>query len=251
MPFEYSEILELSPLGIVVCDDHQRILWCNSRFLEDTCFDEKAVIGCLYASLPLEAIDKKAQLVQQFDDTSKNAKQYRYWQAELTKGEGVSVHYFALNREPSQSSVNSIKLPKRPNWVEFLEYEVSRSRRYDNPLCLLKLHILIDHRPDDLEEQAVWQTVKDTLSDELRWADMIGNTREGSFLMVLPETPPSSLDQLKKKISTAVQSQLKFLCPQLTANVVFGSSTWEKHDDGQKMLQRARTALVEELEKIM
>jgi GGDEF domain-containing protein len=251
MHIDNNEILDLSPLGILFADSEQRINWCNQRFLEDTKLNKENVVGHLLAALPMEAIDKKTHLVQLFDKESSSALKFQYWRKESTSAEKGTLHYFALDRDATSkpSKLAMAKIPKRPSWVEFLDYEVSRSRRYDNPLCVLKLHIIIDHIPAELEEDDIKQAIKDTLQDELRWADMIGNTSRGSFLMVLPETPNSALEQLKGKISTAVEGQLKALSSEICYHIVFGSAYWKKHDDSNRLLKRARENLVIELEK--
>ncbi len=249
MPFKKSEVYQMSPLGVLICDSEQRVLSVNDRFLTDTGLVESDIVGNLYESLPLEAIDKHAHIVQLFD-ASNNAKKFSYWQAELPGNEGTTAHYFTLERDKvtNHPYVDGSNLPKRANWVEFLDYEVSRSRRYDNPLSLLKLHIIIYDNPENIDDKIIGQAVKDTLMDELRWADMIGNTNQGSYLMVLPETPESALSHLKQKILTAITSQMKFLSSDIKSDVVFGSANWRKHDDSHKMLKKARENLVEALE---
>ena len=195
MQFEYSEMLELSPLGVIITNADQRIQWCNNKFLQDFGLQESAVVNQLYASLPIEAVDNQSHLVQQFDDSSKYVKQYRYWQA--ISGSNA-FHYFAKVRSNASKLelIQAANLPKRPNWVEFLDYEVSRSRRYNNPLSVLKLQVTTDNQPQNINDDSVNQVVKDALMDELRWADMIGNTNKGSFLIVLAETPLSAIELL-------------------------------------------------------
>ncbi len=252
MQIEQSEILEQSPLGVLVCDSDQRVLWSNNRFNVETGLNQQDIIGRLYASIPLEAIDKYAHLVQLFDDNSKNPKKFAYWQANLRDPAGAVAHYFALERDQTtkHAYADGSKLPKRASWLEFLDYEVSRSRRYDNPLSLLKLHVLLTNKPDNITDMIICQTIKDTLMDVLRWADMIGNTSQDCYLMVLPETPYNALKQLENKISAAIETQLKCLSADLKCQIIFGSAHWQKHDDGQKMLKRARENLVENLEHI-
>jgi len=250
MQLEHSEILELSPLGVIITNTDQRIEWCNSKFLQDFGLQKIDVINQLYASLPIEAVDNKAHLVQQFDDSSKYAKQYRYWQA--ISG-NKTIHYFALvrNNATKLELLQAAKLPKRPNWVEFLDYEVSRSRRYNNPLSVLKLQVIIDNQPQDIDDESVNQAIKDALMDELRWADMIGNTNKGSFLMVLPETPLSAIELLIQKITSAISTEIKALSKDIKPQILFGYSEWQKHDDSNKLLTRARVNLVNELEKTL
>lgn len=252
MQIEQSEILEQSPLGVLICDSDHRVLWGNNRFTLETGLAQQDIVGRLYASLPLEAIDKHAHIVQLFDDNSKNPKRFAYWQANLKDPEGSVAHYFALERDQvaKHAYADGSKLPKRASWVEFLDYEVSRSRRYDNPLSLLKLHVLLLDKPESIADETISQTIRDTLMDVLRWADMIGNTSLDGYLMVLPETPNSALEQLESKISAAIETQLNFLSTDLNCHIVFGSAHWQKHDDSQKMLKRAREKLVDNLEKI-
>ena len=251
MQLDQVNILEKSPLGVVVVDAEQRIVWCNERFLVDAKLEAKKVVGQLLAALPMEAIDKETHIVQQFNESNTPSQKYQYWQSETDTPAGGTIHYFTLERDANSklNKYNISKLPKRPNWVEFLDYEVSRSRRYDNPLCVLKLHIIINHKPQELEGDEIRQTIRDTLLDELRWADMIGNTSRGSFLMVLPETPNSALEKLKTKISSAVQGQIKSLSESIDCQIVFGSAYWQKHDDSARLLRRARENLVSELEQ--
>lgn len=257
MLFEPSELLEKSPLGIVVSDHHERILWCNARFLEETRLDEEAVINKLYPSLPLEAIDRKNQLVQLFSDKSDSKIRFQYWQQSLVEPFACRVHYFAKERKTgaritlAESKLGNISLPKRISWVEFLDYEVSRSRRYNNPLSILKLHILILDIPDSTEQTALEQLIKDTLMDELRWADMIGHTEQGSYLMILPETPVEALVSLEQKLQQAIKKQITRFDEQIQYRLVFGKAYWQKNDDSQYLLKRARLDLVDKLEKLL
>ncbi len=249
MTISSTELLSLSPLGIVISDLKGRITWCNDLFTERTGLKKNIVEGQVFASLPFETIDKEGFQVQQFDSSVHNAARYHYWLAKHPDGNS-NIHYYMLD----QSSISRIaklsraKLPKRPDWTQFLDYEISRSRRYDNPLCILKLQLLTENNPDDLSETTIYQSVKDTLLDCLRWADMISESKQGGFLMVLPETPLSSVTQLESKLSTSILSQLRFLSPYFKAKVIFGHSHWQKHDDAQKLIAKARSRLVENLE---
>jgi len=252
MSFDPSELLELSPLGILVCDPTQRIEWCNSRFINEMKLNQQDIIGHLYASLPIEAINKQGNIVQLFNQSENTTKKFYYWQACLSKPTGSVVHYFALENSNHTQVLNieSTKLPKRSNWLEFLDYEVSRSRRYDNPLSLLKSHVIITKKPNYLSDENIHQVIKNTLMGELRWADMVGNTQHDSYLMVLPETPKEALIILKNKILDAITTQLAILSPDIESIVAFGSAHWQKHDDSKNMLNRAREDLVVYLEKL-
>ncbi len=252
MQYNASDILEKSPLGYVICDPQQRILDCNQTFLDLMQLDKDRLLGQLYASLPLEQVDKKGHIVEKFSENGLRNRRFHYWNRELQSDPTVSIHYFVSVIEDVKSDqLHSVKLPKRASWIEFLDYEVSRSRRYANPLSLLKLQVILNNQPADIDEDTICQTVKDTLMDELRWADMIGNTSRGSYLMVLPETPFEALEQLQQKIADAICRQIKQLSEQIDCQVVFGSAHWQKLDDSEKLLKRAREKLVEALEALL
>ena len=249
MTIQSSELLEHSPMGILVCDLDGRIDWCNDIFFSITGLKNDAVVGQLFAALPFESTDNQGFQVQLFDKSVNSKTKFLYWHA-LTSNKSQTIHYYAIDRQNTDSTakLNHTELSKRPNWVEYLNYEVSRSRRYDNPLCILKLQILAQTNPDELGDQTINQTVKDSLIDGLRWADMMSMTRSGGFLMVLPETPVSSIESLADKLSSSIESQLKLLSSNFEYRLFFGHSCWQKHDDAQLLLARARSDLVEKME---
>lgn len=257
MSLDQSEILEKSPLCIVICNKDQRVTWCNERFLKETQLPDKSVVGQLFQALPIDCIDNNAQQKQLFTGNGHDNIKFQYWQENLEEPSGGTAHYFTRERGVSDkvtqliAKVSACKLPKRANWVEFLDYEVSRSRRYDNPLSILKLHMLILSKPDNVHEETIHQTIKDTLMDVLRWADMIGHTDHGTYLMVLPETPNDSLQALQVKLENALKSQFQFISQEIKYQLVFGEAGWQKHDDSQKLLSRARHSLVEKLEDLL
>jgi translation elongation factor EF-1beta len=257
MSFDPAELLLKSPLSIVICDDNQRIVWCNDRFLDETHLAKDRVLNQLYAALPLEAVDKHAELVQLFNGPNGEAAKFHYWHEKLDKPQGGTVHFFARQRKhknrlsQAASKLAGAKLSKSTNWVEFLEYEVSRSRRYDNPLAVLKIHLLVLSKPEEVDEKTLQLTIKDTLAAELRWADMIGHTDYGSYLAILPETPAGALEALQEKLSAALARQLDFVCDSMRYEIVFGAASWQKHDDSQQLLKRARAQLVEKLEALI
>lgn len=257
MSFDQAEIFAKSPLGVIICDDHQRVIWCNQRFLQNTHLEESQVVNQLYAALPVEAIDKHGHVVQLFSEGQTEEIKFQYWHEPIDAPAGGQAHYFAKERNQKDrlsiaaSKLAGAKLANRANWVEFLDYEVSRSRRYDNPLSVMKLHLLVLEKPDNVVDETLNQTIKDTLTDELRWADMIGHTDQGTFLTVLPETPESALINLEEKLRKSIARQLNFIDSSMKYEVVFGEASWRKHDDSQLLLKRARDRLVERLEKLV
>lgn len=257
MSLDHKELLDKSPLAIVVTDNQERITWCNQMLLDALKMEQEAIIGQLYPALPLEAIDKDAHLVQLFSDDCKDEVRFHYWQNSLDEPSGSKVHYFTRERVKKKkfslaaAKLDKGQLPKRASWVEFLSYEVSRSRRYNNPLSILKLHLLVLEKPNSVADETLHQTIKDTLMDELRWADMIGHTDHGTYLLVLPETPQDALDALETKLNDALHKKIEFISEEIVYKLVFGKASWRKHDDSQILLKRAREDLVTKLESLL
>ena len=110
---------------------------------------------------------------------------------------------------------------------------------------------MVLEKPDSVAEETLHATIKDTLMDELRWADMIGHTDHGTYLMILPETPGDSLSLLQEKLEKALKRQFDFISEAINYRLVFGEASWRKHDDSQLLLKRARENLVEKLEHLL
>jgi len=266
MSFDPNQLLNHSPLAILVCDQSGRIIYNNPLFLKQTSLTQEQVLGQLYTALPLEAIDTKSQKVQLFSSDQVETIIFSHWQQAAKPTDSstkTTIHYFIRERENSEqpvinNKIKSLKLPKRASWVEFLDYEVSRSRRYDNPLAILKLHLIVfdkkdenDEQKQSLEQTQFQQIIKDTLMAELRWADMIGQTDLGSFLMILPETPSDAVAVLQNKLKKSISRELSIVDKSLKFQLVFAEASWRKHDDSQRLLERARGLLVEKLEKLL
>lgn len=258
MEHNTTELLDLSPLGIIVTDKNTRIKWCNSKFVSATGLLKENVIGNLFAALPFEGSgfsnDANKSINLELFNTSENLrKSFQYWQVSSKESNQQRIHYFILQNSISDTTKNksTTRLPKRASWVEFLDYEVSRSRRYSNPLTLMKCHLLVTENPQQIDEEQIQSCVKNTLMDELRWADMIGNSQQGSYLMVLPETPAESINALKEKLTDAIELELKGISAKLTTSLVFGVAHWQKNDDSSSLLEKARNSLVAGLESLL
>lgn len=250
--FDFEEVFQKSPLGILVSDKIERIIWCNEKFLVDMNLSKEFVIGQLYPALPFEAVDRKKQILQVFNNKMRG-NQFHYWQQSLEKPAGAKVHYFALDRQGQRNKFDkktSRNVANKSNWLEFLDYEVSRSRRYDNPLSILKLHILLLDGSDEVESQ-IHQIVRHCFVDELRWADMYAHTDHGSYIIILPETPNDVLIRLQEKLHLALTKKLEKLEVSFQFHIVFGRAHWKKHDDSERLIQRARNEMIEKLEALL
>lgn len=111
--------------------------------------------------------------------------------------------------------------------LENLSSQVTRSRRYGNPLALLRLTITTDE--DALEERM--RSVAEQLKDRLRWADCLGKLDDTSILIILPETCLEEAKELAAKLVND-RSIVSDGC-----TVHFGITAWQKGDDPSRMLK--------------
>jgi GGDEF domain-containing protein len=257
--FDYQksifEILNISELGLVIVDENSRIVWVNGQFALWTGKDDAFWNDHIWASLPLEAVNESGDLYCLITRDRSQTLHLQHWQAGLPSQPKLTVHFFravALDTQTKNATHHSIGLPQRPNWAHFLEYEVSRSRRYDNPLTMLKVKLIVfgESLPADLNHE-INLMVSEVLKDELRWADMIGHSETGEFLLVLPETSKEATDALKQKIKQAVAGRMTHNFPEKEYELVFGEAHWQKGDSSAMLLDRARSDLVKQLQQLM
>ncbi len=140
-------------------------------------------------------------------------------------------------------------MPNRRALYQQLESQVSRSRRYENPLSILILQL---DNLDGFSAQYGSPTplllaLRNMLNDQLRWADTIGRLDSGEFLLILPETPLDATrqlaDMLAKRLAKLDIEGVE--AGDFVPRARMGVAQWQKGDDVGLLMLRAR----EELEK--
>ena len=119
--------------------------------------------------------------------------------------------------------------------MQALEVQISRSRRYDNPLSLLRISIEINSGSSATSD--ILRTVSQGLKDQLRWADQIGLLNETTFLLILPETCLTDAKELATKLAN---DRTTLGEKNADWNITFGAASWQKGDDPRKLLQRLK-----------
>ena len=115
-----------------------------------------------------------------------------------------------------------------------LEPQVARSRRYNSPISviMMSVHGVSENDSDDLIH------VAQLLKDQLRWADLIGCTDNGEFILALPETTSQAAMALADKLKNLIQPDAEH---SLTA--CYGVTSWRRSDNATTLLERASAAL--------
>jgi GGDEF domain-containing protein len=118
-----------------------------------------------------------------------------------------------------------------------LQLEVSRSRRYSNPLSCLVIRIDFGTGDPNAQRRTIHDMIAATLTEQLRWVDVLGQWSDQALLVILPETTDIAALQLANKVADALHPDLAINAPRASINV--GSSNWRKGDDAERLVRRA------------
>lgn len=124
-------------------------------------------------------------------------------------------------------------LLNRKSILQAVDTQVSRSRRYGNPLSLLRLTLESEIAGDELETAI--REISQLLKDQLRWADQIGVLENNAFLIILPETALGDAKELATKLAN---DRTTLGERKSDWSIRFGAAAWQKGDDPGKLLGR-------------
>lgn len=248
------ELLDMAPLGAMILRD-ERILWVNHR-MADWLGDVREPLAGLSretaTSLGLSGLFDIEDGVAELSPDNGTALSLRR-QCTTLAGNGEVVCFFEnlaewqnLERERDhfrqlahelEIKDTETGLLNRKAILQALEIQVSRSRRYGNPLSLIRLFV---KPPTEPPEPGSLKHFAMELKAELRWADQIGRLDKSSFLLILPETPEVGAEMLAAKLGKerAIAGEGKW---GLEAMV----DAWQSGDDTRKLLRRLAPDLAE------
>jgi diguanylate cyclase (GGDEF)-like protein len=259
--------LSNAPLGVLILDKGGRITWLNSALEKLLDIAADRLLGQSAASAePVwrDLLFTPEETLFLAATATRPARWLQTWR-ETPPGTDSAVHYYAdisdlqnaledrdrLNEELAQHTTRDAVtgLPNRQALLQGLEPLVSRSRRYHNPLSVIRLRIDnlsdIDSEYGKGNGEVVLTAIAQMLKDQMRWADLIGRFDTDEFLLVLPETDLDAATHLLDKL----QQRLAHLTPTsgdgraITMITRFGAAVWQQGDDRAKLLRRAREQL--------
>lgn len=109
-----------------------------------------------------------------------------------------------------------------------LEAEVSRSRRYSNPLSCITV------AAEGASPLAVTDIAR-LLKGQLRWVDVLGQWSEDTLLVILPETDDEAVTGLAGKLTEAMANKQFHGMP----TVAIGCAAWIRGDSAEQLVERA------------
>lgn len=148
-------------------------------------------------------------------------------------------------------------MPNRRALYQSLESQVSRSRRYHNPLSLILVRLtnLDDYisATENKNPASLFISLRYMLNDQLRWADIIGRLGESELLIVLPETHANDALTLAQKVSRRIEAldlpelETRPNLENFQLDTHFGVAQWRKGDDVGLLMTRIRTQLLSQV----
>ena len=243
------DVLDEMPICALLLDDGS-ITWVNRALAETLHVDKGALVGLNRERAQNSAFGALFDDSEQLCLTQANEEQlwlnrqcYRVRNGELEVQIFTNVTYqIQLERERNKLAANVQALEtkdrvtglfNRKAILQSLDTQVSRSRRYKNPLSLLRLSLESSASGEELTE--IVKGISQALKDQLRWADQIGMLDNVTFLIILPETSLSNAKELATKLAndrTALSDNTSIW------NIKVGAATWQKGDDPHKLLNR-------------
>ncbi len=245
-------LLQGIPLGVAVENEAGTVLWVNQG-LEDLlgCAGE-SLSGQPFANWPLKGLRPGSDGSERFRVTG-NGESHKLVcrQTEITDVDGQALTLRCFSPETTAKiSFNSAAgvVPSggidadtgtldRLSLSQAIRSEVSRSRRYLNPFSVLLMVVQSEH------EEAMRVAAR-ILKEQTRWADILGRWDEQAFLLILPETDGDSVTALIAKISAGVEALASTDNGETpTLGLQFGIASWQRGDDANLLMERARGAL--------
>ena len=253
------------PVGVLLVDQYNQVYWVNQVLQAYIGVATPRLVGCPVDGLNIQCVEPSENLytIKNYKDNSLR------WLSNVatlpltSQGQALTARYFidvSESMQRQQALQDQLKGLAREDILtgffnkkailSILGSQISRSRRYQNPLSILLLGLCSattlkgDSMPvdDSLIKSLSWY-----LKDQLRWVDLIGRLDERSFVMILPETSKISALRLQDKITQAFLElpMLGDSANLICVNCGFGAAEWQKGDDANLLMDKAQRHLLE------
>lgn len=241
-----AEALDRAPMGVMVVRD-RRIVWVNQRLAQWFDLDrdrfarsgpecpEDVGLGVLFAGAgnvrvacrggPVWLRREPAVLAGGldayfFEDVTERVR------IEQDRGR-LQALVAALHTKDEETG-----LLNRNAILQALDGHVSRSRRYGNPLSVIRVRL--EPPRGAVSPGSKLREIAQEFNAQLRWADQVGRLDETAFLLILPETARTDADVLAAKFGRERVALASAESWRIDCTV----ASWQKGDDAKKLMQR-------------
>jgi hypothetical protein len=223
-------------IGVVLIDREARVTWLNSYAAMLLGTDVHELLGRKIASLRVPYSTPNAEdtsqvcvkgtligITQRCSHPAGDGAMVMM----LDRGHALVGSLNALSRGIPGTMSDSGILPRSAT-VQRLEAEISRSRRYSNPLSCITITAA------DLR-QLTMSTAALMINGQLRWVDLLGQWSDEVLLLVLPETAAAAARKLATKLSLTFAGASH---DELGAFAI-GWASWRRGDGPKELVERA------------
>ena len=264
------EILNALPIGVFLTDGAGNINWVNTTLCDQVGLPASDLVGRTRATLPAKKtlrLSKSVDWLHVPGNPGANEKRLECVLQKVPDDDGMIVELgcvidvsrydsgkrnrllFPELKDPGKLDPQTGLLNKTVMQQELIG-QVSRSRRYLNPLSvvLIRLQGKVDAADAvaPIQKQRLSNAIAKMLKDKLRWVDIVGCWEKDEFMLILPETDLDQAAKLARKLENYFAKLYKEeeRTGHVEVSVNLGMAAWCKGDDVTTLLQRIETALL-------
>ncbi len=196
--------------GLALVDDGGVVAWANAAFCARVGYSPENTCG---------------HSLDELDPTGRNTEGKSI---KSIAAMGVEARLLRLPASNERIDTSLMGVIPKANALQRMDVEVSRSRRYGNPLSCMLLTVQDDASSADLAALARF------LREQLRWVDVTAWWDSTTLLALLPETTQQAAHELGRKL----EDQAAVTVPGLKFQ--WGTGSWQRGDDGLALVVKAR-----------
>lgn len=238
-PEHARAVLSEIALGLVLIDRDERVSWVNDYAAGLLGVEPASLLGRPIGELPLPYAPPGDGTQVQVDGAMIGISQcYDHPSGRgailMTLDRGHALVWF-LNALSSgvPATVAASGLLSHAAVSHRLEAEVSRSRRYSNPLSCIGVTAMG-------ADAAAVAAIARSLKGQLRWVDQLGQWQDDVLLAVLPETDEQAARVLLQKLGDS----LARVGAAAGVRLAVGSATWRRGESAEQFVARCLAASV-------
>ncbi len=262
-----AAVLDSLPIGIWLADDVGNITWANRALGTHLGVPPEALVGRSCEALPAGKLLTLYPVAEVYHVPGATLDTDRWLECiagEVATGAGRSARVGCLwdvtqyeraktrrglmlgLQDPAKTDPASGLLTQQAVMTALVS-EVSRSRRYENPLAILVIRVWPveggDAGGSDEPIDAVLVRIAAFLRERLRWVDIKGRWNRNNILAVLPETGLPSAQNFVQKLQDEL-SVHGLLGSEGEIRVSLGITAWRKGDDAMSLIDRVAKQMV-------
>lgn len=196
--------------GLALVDEAGVVAWANAAFCARVGFSPENTCGRSLDELDPSGRNTEGKSIKSFSAM------------------GIEARLLRLPPDESRIDTSLMGVIPKATALQRMDVEVSRSRRYGNPLSCMLLTVPEDSSSAELAALARF------LREQLRWVDITAWWDSTTLLALLPETTQQAATELGRKL----EEQAAATVPGLKFQWSVGS--WQRGDDGLALVVKAR-----------